>query len=215
MQNTLTTDDLTMTDWPRTAIGIGHNAPPEPVSLWHKHMWERARAEQAAKRPSLAVIRMQMARAAELGMSHADYAALHRTAGRDPAGLIFTPAALNLRLARRLVLPNAVRAHLARLRDCHLLALAPEGEAPDAFLEELREVSALPFATATAMPSAQTSWPGLVQAIRSALDPLRLPGSALALIGALPTEARLCAALCTAGRLAGVLDSNAYFRPAR
>lgn len=203
-----------MTDWPRTAIGIGHNAPPEPVSLWHKHMWERARAEQAAKRPPMAVIRMQMARASELGMGYADYAALHRTAGRDPAGLIFTPAALNLRLARRLVLPDAVRAHLVRLRDCHLLALAPEGEAPDAFLEELRDVSDLPFATAAAMPSAQSSWSGLVQAIRSALDPLRLPGSALALIGALPAEERLCAGLCTAGRLAGVLDSNAYFRPA-
>ncbi len=203
-----------MTDGPTHAKGIGHNAPPEPVSLWHKHMWERARAEQAAKRPPMAVIRMQMARATELGMRYADYASLYRTAGRDPAGLLFTPAALNLRLARRLVLPDPVRAHLAGLKNCQLLALAPEGEAPEAFLAELREVSALNFASAAPMPAPQPSWQSMAQALRRVLDPLRLPGNAIALVGALPDENSLCASLCTAARLAGVLDSAAYFRPA-
>jgi hypothetical protein len=203
-----------MTDWPTKATGIGHNAPPEPVSLWHKHMWERARAEQPERRLPLAVVRMRMARAAELGMGYADYAALYRTAGRDPAGLLFTPGALHLRLKRRLEIPDTVRAHLARLGACHLLALAPEGEAPAAFLEELREVSALPFAAAAAMPAPDAPWPVLVSALRAALDPLRLPGAAIALIGSAGREARLCASLCTAGRLAGVLDRDAYFRPA-
>jgi len=194
--------------------GIGHNQEPAPVSLWHKHMWDRARAEQAAKRPPLAVIRMQMTRAAELGMSHADYATLYRTAGRDPAGLLFTPDALHLRLTRRLEMPDPVRAHLARLGTCHLLALAPAGEQPRDFLEELREVSRLPFAAAAAMPPPGARWPDLVGAIRAILDPLHLPGTAIALIGAAASEARLCDSLVTAGRLAGHLDRDTYFRPA-
>ena len=77
--------------------GIGHNHAPAPVSLWHQHMWARARAEHSDSRLPLPVIRMRMARAAELGMAYSDYAALYRTAGRDPAGLLFTPDALQLR----------------------------------------------------------------------------------------------------------------------
>ena len=199
---------------PSTPPGIGHNQDPAPVSLWHKHMWERARTEQPDRRLPLAVVRMRMARAAELGMGYAEYAALYRTAGRDPAGLLFTPGALHLRLKRRLEIPDTVRSHLARLGTCHLLALAPEGEHPTEFLEELREVSNLPFAAAAAMPAATAPWPVLASVVRAALDPLRLPGTAIALIGAAASEARLCDSLVTAGRLAGVLDRDAYFRPA-
>lgn len=176
-------------------------------------MWERARAEQPERRLSPAVVRMRIARAAELGMGYADYASLYRTAGRDPAGLLFTPAALHLRLTRRLEIPAPVQAHLARLQSCHLLALAPEGEPPADFLEELRDVSALPFAGAAAMPHADAPWPVMVSTIRTALGPLRLPGTAIALIGG-GSEARMCSSLCTAGRLAGVLDRDTYFRPA-
>lgn len=194
--------------------GIGHNQDPAPVSLWHKHMWERAQAAQPDRRLPLAVVRMRMARAVELGMGYAEYATLYRTAGRDPAGLLFTPAALHLRLKRRLEMPAPVRAHLARLGACHLLALAPEGEAPADFLEELRAVSALPFAGAAAMPAQGARWPDLVGAVRAILDPLHLPGPAIALIGAGGTEARLCSSLVTAGRLGGLLDRDTYFRTA-
>ena len=62
---------------------------------------------------------------------------------------------------------------------------------------------------------------GLVRSVRhgtwwleDTLDPLRLPGTAIALIGAATSEGRLCTSLVTAGRLAGLLDRDAYFRPA-
>ncbi len=174
-------------------------------------MWARAKAGHADSRLPVAVVRMRMARAAELGMRYGDYAALYRTGGRDPAGLLFTPAGLRLRLARRLDMPCAVRAHLAGLRACHLMALAPEGEDPAAFLAELRDISALPFVAAAAMPAPQATWEGLRAGLRLALDPLRLTGTAVALIADGMAEARLAAALCTAGRLAGVLDRDAYF----
>lgn len=199
---------------PATCPGIGHNRPPAPVSLWHQHMWARARAAQPDRNLPLAVVRMRMARAAELGMSYGQYTSLYRTAGRDPAGLLFTPAALHLRLKRRLEIPDAVRAHLAQVRSCRLLALAPAGEDPADFLEELRAVSALPFAAAAATPPATAPWGDLVGAIRAILDPWSLSGNAIALIGAAGSEAPLCASLVTAGRLGGVLDRDAYFRPA-
>lgn len=195
--------------------GIGHNQDPAPVSLWHRHMWERARAQQPDRHLPLPVIRMRIARAAELGMGYADYASLYRTAGRDPAGLLFTPGALHLRLKRRLEIPDPVRSHLAGLGDCHLLALAPVGETPADFLAELRDVSSLPFAAAAALPPPGARWQDLVGAVRAILDPLRLPGNAIALIGAATSEARLCHSLVAAGRLAGVLDRDTYFRPAR
>lgn len=203
-----------MTDPNLRPAGIGHNREPAPVSLWHQHMWARARAEHSDSRLPIAVIRMRMARAAELGMVYSDYASLYRTAGRDPAGLLFTPDALQLRLSRRLEMPATVRAHLAQVGACHLMALAPEGENPDAFLEELREVSTLPFVAAAEMPTLQAPWQMLATTLRRALGPLRLPGNAVALIANSRSEAQVCAGLCTAGRLGGVLDSNAYFRPA-
>jgi hypothetical protein len=193
---------------------IGHNREPTPVSLWHQHMWTRARAEHSDSRLPAPVIRMRMERAGELGMAYSDYASLYRTAGRDPAGLLFTPEALQLRLSRKLEMPAPVRAHLAKVKACHLLALAPEGEDPAQFLEELREVSSLPFIGAAAMPSPQAPWQMLAAVLLCALGPLRLTGTAVALIASNRSEARLCANLCTAGRLAGVLDSNASFRPA-
>lgn len=194
--------------------GIGHNQPPAPVSLWHQHMWARARAAQPERNLPLAVVKMRKARATELGMTYRDYAGLYRTAGRDPAGLLFTPGALHLRLARRLEMPEPVRAHLARVGGCRLLALAPEGEDPADFLEELRAVSTLPFAAAAPTPSGTAPWGDLVGAIRAILDPWCLPGNAIALVGAAASEARLCASLVTAGRLGGLLDRDAYFRPA-
>jgi len=194
--------------------GIGHNREPAPVSLWHQHMWARAQAEHSDRRLPLPVIRMRMARAAELGMAYSDYASLYRTAGRDPAGLLFTPEALQLRLSRRLEMPAPVRSHLAQVKACHLLALAPEGEDPARFLEELREVSSLPFIGAAATPSPLAPWQMLAAALGRALGPLRLTGTAVALIASNRSEARVCANLCTAGRLAGVLDRDAYFRPA-
>ena len=155
-----------------------------------------------------------MARAAELGMRYADYASLYRSAGRDPAGLIFTPDALQLRLRRRLDMPDTVRHHLASLRSCHLMALAPEGEAPEDFLQELREVSPLPFSAAGTMPSPHAPWPVIAANLRQALDPLRLPGAAVALVAHARAEARLSHAMLAAGRLAGVLPHDAYFHPA-
>ncbi|MCD1627077.1 MAG: hypothetical protein ACU0B7_14725 [Paracoccaceae bacterium] len=111
-------------------------------------------------------------------------------------------------------MPAAVRAHLAQTKACHLLALAPEGENPALFLKELREVSTLPFIGAAEMPSPQAHWQMLAAALVRVLGPLRLTGPAVALIASNRSEATLCASLCTAGRLAGVLDRDAYFRPA-
>lgn len=186
--------------------GLGHNQPPEPGAGFRRYAWAQAKAAQA-ERLSPVQLRRRIARAGELGMDYPTYASVLRVAGRDPAALLFTPGGLGLRLSRRLSLPEDLRAQLAGLRGCHLLALAPQEEPAAAFLEELRAVTALPFAAAGVMPSPGAPWRGRAMALRQALDPLRLPGPAVVLIGATEGEA----ALCAPGRIGAYLDHARYF----
>jgi hypothetical protein len=172
-------------DPPMTPPSPGHNTPPEmePGYRWRLHCWRVAQQALARKPVSATTLRLRSARAAELGLSYRQYAGLHAVSGRDPRALIFSPEALHLRLARRLSLPDPVRDKLAGLRNCHLLALAPPGEAPGAFLDELRAVTALPFAGAAASPPPGAGWGAIRAALRPALAPLALPGDAAVLIG--------------------------------
>lgn len=192
---------------PDPSPGRGHNQPPDPGAGFRRYAWAQAKAA-AVERLSPAQARRRIARAAELGMEYPTYASVLRMAGRDPAALLFTPGGLGLRLPRRLALPAGLRARLAGVQGCHLLALAPADEAPEAFLEELRDVTALPFAAAGVMPARLTPWQAQAAALRLALDPLRLTGAAVVLVGAAE------AALCAPARLGAYLDHAQYFRPA-
>jgi len=187
-------------------FGIGHNSQTAPDMAWRSYAWRQAK-RQARRQPSAQMVRYHMARAGELGMGYATYAALHRIAGRDPAGLIFTPDGLGLRLKRRLELPDSLRRYLAPLRGCALLALAPCGEDSAAFLEELRDETALPFAAAGQMPADDAPWQAKAQAVRAALTPQRLPGAAVVLIGTKPQDL----AMMTAAGLAGFIDHASFF----
>lgn len=190
-------------------FGIGHNSQTQPDLAWRSYAWRQAK-RQAGRQPSVQMVRYHMARAGELGMPYATYAALHRIAGRDPAGLIFTPDGLGLRLKRRLELPRPLRQYLAPLRGCALLALAPCGEDSAAFLDELRHETALPFAAAGQMPADTAPWQDKAQALRAALAPQRLPGAAVVLIGTRPQDL----AMMTAAGLAGFMDHASFFGPA-
>ena len=66
-------------------FGIGHNSQTQPDLAWRSYAWRQAK-QQAGRQPSVQMVRYHMARAGELGMPYATYAALHRIAGRDPAG---------------------------------------------------------------------------------------------------------------------------------
>lgn len=185
--------------------GIGHNR--EPADPLRVIAWRRVVASQPRLSP--VTVRMRMARADELGMSYADYAAVRTVSGRDPAALVFSPASLGLGLGRRLTLPAQTAAHLALVRRCHLLCLCPSAEDPAAFAEELCEVSGVRFAGASPMPDREATWDMMRRTVRCLLDPLRLSGNAAVMIG----DGYIERTLCAAGRMADCLSGLRYFAP--
>jgi hypothetical protein len=190
--------------------GIGHNAPPPDGTGWNAYCWRRARRELMGPRLPVEIIRLRVARARQLGLSYPQYASILMGSGRDIVGFLFTVGGLQLRLSRRLAMPEPVRERLAAIGGAELAAFAPSGEDPDAFRLELRHVSGAPIAAAAPEPEPPVSWPAARAAIRAALDPLGLPGDAVVMVGTAETEAHMAAA----GRLAKFLETRDYFAPA-
>ena len=150
---------------------------------------------------------MRMRRAQELGLSYPQYASILTGSGRDIIGFLFTAEGMHLRLQRRLEMPQTVSTKLADLRNCQLLAFAPSGEAPEPFRAELAQISGLDIAAAGPGPLDPAGWALARQAIRSLLDPLRLPGNAVVLIGTRAEEEYWA----SAGKLARFLHRDTYF----
>ncbi|UYV36439.1 hypothetical protein N4R57_15700 [Rhodobacteraceae bacterium D3-12] len=184
-------------------IGIGHNSQDDATRRGRIRRWQQAKAGLKGPALSQTQLRMRMRRAEELGLSYRQYNALVLASGRDPRALVFTPGGMGLRLERRLRLPDVEREKLARLRNCHLLAIAPEAEAAQDFLEELRDVSALPFAGAIASPALDAGWGAVRAAFKPALTGLSLSGDALAMIGSANSHEPGWAAAIRAGFLPG------------
>ncbi len=187
--------------------GIGHNKGPslEPGAGWRRYCWKRSRQALMQKTVPLEIVRMRMRRAKELGLAYPQYASILRGTGRDVVGFLFTCDGLGLRLRRRLEMAEPLREKLGTLIDVDLMAFAPSGEVPEAFRGELAEVAAVPIASAGAEPRA--GWDAARRAVRDVLDPLKLPGDAVVMIGG---EAA-AEDWAMAGRLAGYLRGDAYF----
>ena len=189
--------------------GIGHNSGQRRGTGWERYCWRRARAELLGPRLPVEVIRLRVARARALGLAYPRYAAILAGSGRDIVGFLFTVRGLQLRLERRLRLPEAVRARLQMIESADLSAFAPSGEPAEAFREELSEAVAVAFAGAGPEPEPPVTWARARRAVRAVLDPLGLPGDAVVLIGEGPHEA----AIAPAGNLARFIPSAEYFAP--
>ncbi len=188
---------------------IGHNnGPSMKTDLgWQQHCWGKARKNLIGKAIPIEVVRMRIKRARELGLAYPQYASILLGTGRDIVGFLFTVDGLHLRLRKRLEMPDFVRDKLQSLDKCTLTALAPSGEAPDAFRMELQQVAGAPFASSAAQPEAGASWPKARCAIRAALDPLKLPGDAVVMIGTRDVEKQWAAA----GKMARFIAASDYY----
>lgn len=186
--------------------GIGHNKGPsmEAGAGWRRYCWQRARKGLVKNAVPLEIVRIRMKRARELGLAYPQYASILRGTGRDVVGFLFTCDGLGLRLRRRLAMPEPVREKLGGLIDVNLMAFAPEGEVPEAFRTELGAVAGVAFASAGAPPGA--GWSAKRRAVRAVLDPLKLPGDAVVLIGH-----REAAEWSVAGKMAGFVPGHEYF----
>ena len=190
--------------------GIGHNQGP-PIDAgrsWRTHAWRTARRELLPRLP-LEVIRRRVARARQLGLAYPQYASILLGTGRDIVAFLFTSESLGLRLERDLAMPGRVVERLRALERCDRLLMVEPGADLSALGRDLAE-RRLPFAALAAAPHRHAAWTEGRAAIRAALDPARLPGDAVVMVGT-SVEERVWA---DAARLASFLPADSYFASA-
>ncbi len=188
--------------------GIGHNQGPplDAGHSWRKHVWTKARKELLPKLP-LEVIRRRVARAKELGLEYPAYASILVGTGRDIVGFLFTCDALGLRLEKSIDLPAPVATKLSKVKATHLLA-AGEAAGPEEIAKRLIVEHHLTIAGTAALPdSDNVPWTTGRDAIRAALDPLKLPSDTVVMIGTRAHERDWA----DAARLAKFLPSQSFF----
>ena len=190
----------------RPLFGIGHNNGPGAGRGFRRHCWKLARRQTIGRAMPLEIVRIRVRRARQLGLAYPQYAAILMGSGRDVAAFLFTTEALGLRLRRRLEMPSDVQERLAALQNCDRLAFAPSGEEPEPFRIELQDVSGLIFASCGRPPEGD-SWSAARAAVRSVLDPMKLPGDAVVMIGTRAEEA----GWAEAAKMARFLPAERYF----
>ncbi len=187
--------------------GIGHNQGPpiEPGRSWRAHCWRTARRELLPKLP-LEVIRRRVARARQLGLAYPQYASILLGTGRDITAFLFTSDGLGLRLERELRLPGTVADKLMALEKCDRLMMAEPGIDLSA-LDRGLAARRLTFAALAAAPQRNAAWAEGRAAVRAMLDPRRLPGDAVVMVGTSPEQR----GWADAARLASFLPAERYF----
>lgn len=188
--------------------GIGHNGGPKRLGRgWQKHCWTRSRAALIGTRMPIEVVRTRIRRARELGLEYPQYASILLGSGRDVVGFLFTVDGLQLRLRKRLDMPDAVQDKLRGLERVSLMGFAPSGEDVEAFRAEVSDVAGVPFVGVAPEAQGPLGWSAARAAVRAVLDPLKLPSDAVVMIGTRKDEA----AMAQAAKMARFIASAEYF----
>jgi hypothetical protein len=192
-----------------TRSKIGHNNGPTFGTGvgWRTYCWKKARKDLIGKTVPIEIVRMRIKRARELGLSYPQYASVMLGTGRDIVGFLFTVDGLQLKLRKTLEMPPAVQSKLQAINDCSLISFAPSGEEATTYRVELEAVSGCTFAAAAPEPEINASWVIARQAVRAALDPLKLPSDAVVMIGNNSIERQWA----NAGNVARFIPSSDYF----
>lgn len=187
--------------------GIGHNQGPalDMNTGFRRVAWKKARAQLMPRLP-LEVIKRRVRRATELGLEYPAYASILLGTGRDIVGFLFTCDAMGMRLSKTVPLPEDVQQKLDGLKQVNRL-LAIEHDQPEAMPDLLSAQLQDRFVTATRLPSPNAAPQTARAAIRAALDPLKLPGDAVVMIGTQAHERDWA----DAARLARFIPGDRYF----
>ena len=188
--------------------GIGHNQGP-PLDAGHgfrRFAWKKARTELMPRLP-IEILKRRVARAKQLGLEYPQYASILLGTGRDIVGFLFTCNALGLRLEKSIDLPRTVQAKLENLERCDRMLLSDAGDDPSALAKTLAHSARITFASSAKAPVEPASWEDGRAAIRTALDPLKLPSDTVVMIGTRAEER----AWADAARLARFLPAEQYF----
>ena len=183
--------------------GIGHNGGPtlERGQRWRTYQWRKAQKALMPKTMPLAIVKMRVRRAQELGLDYKAYAAIRQATGRDICGLLFSSNALRI-MAGNAAMPKDRRAALEQVRGAERLALVHAPNTPEAVLRQN------PLEAAARAPDLRMSWGAVADRLRDFVAERRLCGDQVLVIG----ETALEEEWLGAARAAGYLPSERYFQ---
>ncbi|MFD1880952.1 hypothetical protein [Paracoccus pacificus] len=179
--------------------GIGHNNGPDMAGTgWRRHCWQKARADLLPHLP-VEVVRMQVRRAAALGLPYRTYASVRATTGRDLIAFLFSSNGLEVFRDGR---PVRHAARLATIAADRHLVTAP-GVDPQALAARLDRI-----ATARPLPVFGTSWGRMRADAKAWLRDCRLPGDAVLMVGETDHEREYAGA----GGFAAFIPGTQFFQ---
>ena len=176
---------------------IGHNRGPsmEGGQAWRKHCWTKARKNLLKTLP-IEILRVRVARAAEIGLDYKAYASIRAASGHDVIAFLFSSNALRV-LPKDEVMPEDrvlkldAMQNVARLAACH----AP-----------IKSVPNMPGFTA---PNARHTWGEVRTIILGEVHRRTLPRDGVVVVGDTSHER----AWSEAARLAGYVSAEQFFTP--
>ena len=180
--------------------GIGHNGGPQMKGLTYRtHLWRKARLATVPTLP-LAVIRMRVRRAAELGLDYRAYDSIRAQSGRDVVAFLYSSNALRLT-------PNA-----PAMPEDRATLLATQKAARGALVHRPLAAPAVARANpvldhADPAPRFTDTWSAMRDHLAAALADRALHRRATILVGETAFEAEWAAA----ARLAGYLPADRVF----
>ena len=174
---------------------IGHNKGPsmEGGQAWRKHCWTKARKDLMKTLP-IEILRVRVARAAEIGLDYKAYASIRAASGHDVIAFLFSSNALRV-LPKNKVMPEDrvlkldAMQNVTRLAACH----APVKSVPN-----------MPSFTA---PNARHTWGEVRNIILGEVHKRHLPRDGVVVVGDTAHER----AWSEAARLAGYVSAEQFF----
>lgn len=186
------------------APGLGHNQGPsmERGRVWRTYQWKKARAAAMPKTMPLMVVKMHVARARQLGLDYATYAAVRKASGRDIMGLLFSSNALRIVRAEAPAMPLDRSEAVGAVKGARKLALVHRplhASAIKAGNPVLDDVAVAPKFT--------DSWSEMKAHIGGFVNGADLLGDQVLIIGDTALERDWAAG----ARAAGYLEAQQYF----
>ncbi len=174
---------------------IGHNRGPgmEGGQAWRKHCWTRARKSLLKTLP-IEILRVRVARAAEIGLDYRAYASIRAASGHDVIAFLFSSNALRI-LPKNEVMPEDRVLKLAALRNV------------DRFAARHAPLKTVPGMPSFAAPDFSHTWGETRAIILGEVHRRHLPRDGVVVVGDTAQER----AWSEAARLAGYVSAEQFF----
>lgn len=179
---------------------IGHNHGPtmEAGASWRKHCWTKARKDLLKTIP-IEILRVRVARAAELGLEYKSYASIRAASGHDVIAFLFSSNALRV-FPKDQAMPDDRIFKLEKIENVNRL-VALQGN-----LKELPKDSPMVDSCFTA-PDFSHSWGQTRDILLDQVHQQKLPRSGVVVVGDTSQER----VWHEAARLAGYVSADQFF----